>query len=150
MAVTVYNEFKRRLMDGDVDLVAAAVKVLLLEAGYTANADHQFADQGGGADVVDAEISGTGYVGGWGGSGRKALASKTVTKDNSIDRAVFDAADLVWSLIDAGTVVAAVIVLEGVSDDTDTLLVAHFPFSAVVTDGGNLTLQWNVGGILAL
>ena len=99
------------------------------------------------------ELSGTNYAGGYGGSGRKTLSSKVITRDDVNDRAEFSAAPVTWTAINAGTAAAAVIIRErSLTGDTMSELIAYintggFP---ITTNGGDLTLTWNAEGILQL
>ncbi len=137
-----YNKGKFAVMNGSVDLLTDTIKVMLVDPDAAFNADHNFVNQ-----ISSDELSGTGYAGGFNGAGRKTLASKTVTEDDGNDRAEFDAADVTWTGINAGTASAAVLIKE-VTDDTDSLLIAFLDFTDVVTNGGNLTLQWDAEGLL--
>ena len=137
---SVYNIAKGRTMDGQIDLDTGDIRVLLVKSGYTFNADHDYV-----ADLTPAsnEISGTGYV-------RKALASKTVTVDDTNNRAAFDAADLVWTGLDTATVgIAAAVVYQLVTNDADSPLIAYIDLTpAIAGNGGDFTVAWNAGGIL--
>lgn len=154
LASFAYNRFALELLDNTKDLVAnAGVKVGLSSSTHVPNRDDNFADDGGANDFLDGELAGTGYTGGFGGAGRKALASKTFTEDDANDRAEFDAADVTWTAINAGTAAQASIIDEtGAADDTGVEVVANiddggFP---VATNGGDLTIAWNAEGILQL
>lgn len=148
MPSALYNSGSMNLWDGVIDILTETKdKVMLIDnVTYTFDRDHDLVDEGGAADLIDAEVSGTGYVAGYGGSGRKALASKTITVDKTNDRSDFDAADITWTGIDVGDVGAAVLVVEdalGVTgNDTETRPVmfddTNFP---VTTNSGDLTLQ---------
>lgn len=59
---------------------------------------------------------------------------------------------MTWTAINAGTVQAAILILEGKSDDSTSILIAYidqggFP---VTTNGGDLTIQWSASGILQI
>lgn len=87
MADTVMNSFKKKLMEGSIDLVNDTIKFMLLTSTHVINADtHEFID-----DVSVNEVSGTGYT-----AGGATLGTKTVTQDNTDDEGVFDAADISW------------------------------------------------------
>jgi hypothetical protein len=139
-----YNRGKFAVMNGTVDLLADTIKVMLVNASASFNADHNFV-----SEVNANELSGTGYVGGFNGAGRQTLGSKAINEDDTNDRAEFDAADVTWTGINAGTASAAILIKEGTAD-TDSLLVAYLDFTDVVTNGGNLTLQWDAEGILQI
>lgn len=153
----VYNRFKKECFDGNagpatVTLLSDTIRAMLVNSGYTANADHDFVDAGGANDPIDQELSGTGYAAGYAGAGRRTLASKTIVESDASDRAEFDAADLSWTAINAGTPAAWILFRNGASDDTTSRLAGYintggFP---IVTNGGDLTVQHAAAGILTL
>jgi len=136
-----YNTGSKELWDATIALLSNTIKVMLCTSVYTANRDDDVVDAGGASDPLDAELSGTGYTGGWGGAGRKTLASKTITVDKANDRSAFDAADVVWTAINAGTAAQLLCIKEGGANDTTSRLISHhdtnFP---VTTNGGDLTV----------
>lgn len=136
MADAFYRLGKVDLLDGDRDLLTGTIQVMLVDSGYTFDASHDNPDDGPAAN----ELSGTGYA-------RKTLASKTVTEDATYG-AVFDAADLTWTGINAGTADAAIIFIF-VSDDTDSILLAYIDSGGfpAATNGGDLTITWHTTGI---
>jgi len=147
----IYNRAKKEIMDGTIDLLTATVKVMLVANTYTADPDHDFVDMGGASDPLDAELSGTGYAGGWGGAGRKTLSTKAITEDDANNRAEFDAADLTWAGINAGTIAAMILIIEGGANDTTSKLIAYIDGGLpLTTNGGDVTIQWNAEGILQL
>ena len=148
----VYNRAKKELLDGTLDLVNDTIKAMLVTSSYVADADDDFVDEAGANDPIDHELSGTGYVAGHGNSGRKTIASKAFSEDDPNDRGEFDAADLVWTAINAGIADAVILLKEGSSDDTDALLIAYIDSGGfpVTTNGGDFTVQWNAEGILQL
>ncbi|MBI4822672.1 MAG: hypothetical protein HY805_00350 [Nitrospirae bacterium] len=139
MANVIYNSFKKKIADGNIDLDTDTIKVLLVTSAYVPDQDlHDFKD-----DVTN-EITGTGYT-----AGGQALANKTVTQDNTNNKAVFDADDVVWassSLTARGAVIYKDTGTAGTSP-----LIAYIDFSADKTSSnGNFTIQWNASGILSL
>src|SRR5690606_19576027 len=144
MASVFYSAAKKKLCDGTIEWLSDTIKCALVGSGYTPNADHEFMSEI--TDSPTAELSGTGYVGGFNGSGRKTLASKAINVDNANDRAEFDAADLTWSGINAGTVEYLVLLVE-VTTDADSHLICAIDVSSFVTNGGDLTVTWNNEGI---
>lgn len=143
MASAWYNKGKAKVLDGTINLTSDTIKVMLLNASYSFNADHHFV-----SDVSANELSGTGYTGGFGGSGRKTLTTKTITEDDTNDWAIFDADDSQWLSINAGTAAWAVLIKE-ITNDGASLLIAAIDINPdVVTNGANLTVQWNATGIL--
>lgn len=146
MASTTTNAGRLALLNQSIDLLGDTIKVMLLGTGYTADPDHQFVSA-----INSHELSGTGYTGGFSGSGRKTLASKTAAKDDAANIAYFDAADVTWTAIDAGTVGFAAIIKENTSD-ADSEVIAIIDLAPdVPTNGGDYTLQWSsTEGILKL
>lgn len=140
MAEFVYNQGAMDLWDGTNDILTnALVKVMLVTASYVADRDNDFIEEGVN-DAEEHELEGTGYAGGFGNSGRKVLASKTIILDKGADRADFDAADVVWTGIDAGTPSQMLCVTELTSDVLSVLLSHHDTNFPVVTNGGDLTV----------
>ncbi len=141
MADFCYNTGSKELWDGTIAILSATIKVMLCTSVYSANRDDDVVDASGSSDPIDAELTGTGYTAGWGGSGRKTLASKTITVDKVNDRSAFDAADVTWTAINAGTAAQMLSIKEGGANDTTSRLISHhdtnFP---VVTNGGDLTV----------
>ena len=136
----IYNEFKRALLAGEIDLSGDStghqIKVALV-TGYTPLIDTDI-DWG---DVSAAELSGTGYT-----TGGKVLGSKAVTTDTTNDRGKFDAANVTWTGLNAGTPSHAVMY-----DDTHAAndLIAYW-IVTTPTNGGDYTLQWHSDGIILL
>lgn len=141
MANVVYNTAKERLMKATFNWETVDLRVLLITNGYTVDADDIFVDA---LTPGSNELSGTGYA-------RLVLASKAVTKDDTNDRAEGDAADVLWTGIDAGTAQAAILFVQ-VTNDADSWLVCYIDTGGfpITTNGGDLTIQWNAEGILQL
>lgn len=143
MANVVMNEAKTSIVNRNIDLIADTLKVALISATYTANADDQFIDAGGASDVVDARIAGT---------TDQTLAGKAIGKDNTGDFAYFDANDVTYTGVASGTAVAAVGYKDtGVATTSKILLYSDIP--DIVANGGDITIQWATpanGGVLKL
>ena len=141
---------------GRVDFLGGVdIKVGLSDSTHVPNKDDVFADDAGVDDFIDgelADISGTGYgPGGFNTLGRKTLASKTVVYDGPNDRVEWDAADVTWTGIDAGTIDHATMLDEtGETVDTAVDMVVNINVTDTVTNGGDITIQWNAEGILQL
>jgi hypothetical protein len=143
MATFVYDNAKKLFMQGDLDWVNDTFKVLLLgDAGAGTDAGLEFV-----SEVSGEELDGTGYTPGFAGSGRKALASKSVLLSDGKAQAQAD--DLTWAAIDAGTAYAAV-VYKPVTNDADSLLIAFVDFADTVTNGGDFDLNWPADGVFYL
>jgi hypothetical protein len=132
----LYNEFKEELMKGLIDMDGHTFKIMLV-SGYTPNID----SHNGYSDVSANEISGSGYT-----AGGATLASLTVTKDTTNDRAAWDAADTTWNNLNAGTPSHAI-----AYDDSHAskCLVGYWEVTTP-SNGGNYTLQFGSNGIVTL
>jgi hypothetical protein len=122
------------------------IKAALSTSTHVPNKDDIFYDDGGADDLLDGELSGTGYT-----AGGDLLGSQTVAYDSANDRVEFDAADAAWTGINAGTAAQATVLKDTGTPTTSPVLVdvdsGGFP---VVTNGGDLTIQWNAEGIFQL
>lgn len=138
----VYTPFKGDLLRGGHNLAADDMRILLAMTNTTfdTETDDEFVDD----TTTPDEYDGASYA-------RKALGGEAVTDDTANDRGEFDANDIQWATLGAGTRQAAGMVLFSfVMDDTDSPLVAWidsggFPFSG---NGGNVDVAWNAEGIL--
>ena len=151
MASFVFNKASSLIDEGiTVRLGVSTIKIMLVTDTYIPTPDDAAVDLGGGTGLVAAEINVSGYVRGWGGAGRKTLASKTFTFNNSTDRATFDnAVDLTWTTLAAGTTIhASVIIMEQASNDTNTIPIAYLEaLTPTPTNGGDFTGIFNTLGI---
>lgn len=132
------------ILSGDVDLRDDTIKVMLLNSTYTPVATANFI-----SDISAVELSGTGYVAGFGGSGRRALAGKTLTEDDAAGVSIFDASDLAWTGITAGTAKTAAIIKE-VTADADSPVLGFVGFTQQVTAGTPLLIAWSPNGIFRI
>ncbi len=127
----LYNEFKARMPEGYYNLASGGddIKVMLVGAGYTPDID---------AHVVKVEITdecvGTGYT-----AGGKLLTGQNIVKDGTLDRAIFDADDVIWTGLGPLSPQPAFAV---VYDDTHASkpLIAYWELTTL-TNGGDYTLQ---------
>jgi hypothetical protein len=137
MASAIFNSFKTKIASGEINLASDTIKVMLVESGYSADEDaHEYRD-----DVTN-EASGTGYV-----SGGEELLNKTVTQDNTNNRAVFNADDVSWA---ASSITArgAVIYKDTGNSATDPLI-AYIDFGENKTSSsGTFAINWSASGVL--
>lgn len=139
MADVIYNSFKKKIMDGSIDLDTDTIKVALVTSAYTPDQDlHDFFD-----DVTN-EVSGTGYS-----AGGASLANKAVTADNTDNEGVFDADDVTWS---TSTITArGAVIYKSTGTASTSALICYLDFGSDKTStAGNFTIQWNAEGILNL
>lgn len=142
MASMLTNRGRMMILDGSLSLLNHTLKAMLLNNAYVPNKDHAYI-----SDIAAEEISGTGYVAGYGGSGRKALSSKAVGKNDTTDYAYFDCADITWTAINAGTVAHVAIVREVTSNaDSPILGVIELP-TFTETNGADWTWLIPASGV---
>lgn len=142
MASQVYNEAKRAILAGEIDLNLDDIRVALVMTSTTIDTENDAKAFVADFTTLD-EMDGANYV-------RKALASEAVNKDDANDRAEFDAADVTWTALGAGTrAMQGILVYKHVTTDADSIPIAYVEFSANINaDGSNFTVQWNAEGIL--
>jgi hypothetical protein len=134
--LTLYNAFKEDLLKKVHDLVNDTIKVTL-HTGYTPDIDtHQVW-----SDVSATEYgTANGYT-----AGGKTLASKTVTQDNTNDRALWDAADVTWTAL--GPLSPATPSHAIIWNDTPTSpadpLIGYIELGVTATNGGDYTLSFS-------
>lgn len=137
MADVVFDNFKKNIMNGAIDLDTDTIKVALVTSSYSPNqASHEFFNQ------VTNEVSGTGYS-----AGGAALASKAVTSGSS--KGTFDANDVTWA---NSTITArGAVIYKDTGASTTSPIVAYIDFgSDKVSSGGDFKITWNASGILTL
>lgn len=141
MASFWYNRGKKEVMDNTIALLTDTIHVILLKSTYTPNADHDFISS---LTPATNELSGTGYA-------RKALASKAITESDALDKSIFDAADVVYTSMNAGTA-AYIVIAKSTGTDSTSVLIALIDMTAstIISNGGDVTLQWDANGILQL
>jgi hypothetical protein len=132
------------------NLNESSVKVGLSLAGHVPDHDDTFVDNGDADDYQSNEGTdggGTPHSGGFGGTLRVALASKTITDDLTGDRTVFDAADTVWTAYDPTAAVSHATIMRELTNDTASPVIINLDFAAVDPGDNNFTLQYHADGI---
>lgn len=134
--ITVYNNYKEAIFNGTApDLDTDTIKIALV-AAHTPDIDlHDFFD-----DVSADEVAGTGYT-----AGGETL-SVTVSQDDTDDEGVFDALDVTWTGLDAGTPSHGIIYHDTGTPSTSTLIC--YIELGTASNGGDYTVSWNAEGIL--
>ena len=144
MASLIYNNAKKLLISGDIDLVVDTIKVLLIaNLSYMPDKDlHDFLN-----DVTNEVPNGNGYT-----TEGQALANKAVAQDDINDRAVFTADDNVWP--NATFTARAAIIYKYTGVASASPLIAYIDFGADKSaSAGNFQIDWKSyadGGILLL
>lgn len=151
MANLVFNRWKAAVAAATEDATARidfkvdTIKAMLVSAGYTPNVDDDFA-----STPAASEISVSGYVPGFAGSGRKTLASKTATVNDSADRGDLGAANITWTALAAGATIAGVVIYKHNTSDADSPLIAYLDISDTATNGSDITISFTGGNVLTL
>lgn len=141
MASLIYNSFKRDIANGSIDLDTDTIGVLLVTAAYTPDQDLHTKR----SDVTGEVAAGGGYT-----AGGRDLANKTVTVDNTNNRAIFDADDLVWATATITARGAVLFKRRGGAASADEL-VCYIDFgSDISSTAADWTLAFNSVGIVAL
>lgn len=141
MASVIYNSFKRDIANGSIDLDTDTIKVMLVTSSYAPNIDtHDKRD-----DVTNEVANGNGYT-----TGGATLANKTVTVDNTNDRAIFDADNVVWATATITARGAVLYKARGGASSADELI-CYIDFGSDITStAADFTLAFNATGIIAL
>ncbi len=154
MASFVYTKWIDKLgklsgTGSNFDMDADTFKVGLSSTTHVpSQANHEFVDMGDGAtdNFSDGEPNGTGYTGGHAGAGRQTLASRSWAITGST-KVMLDAADIVWTGFNAGSIRQATLMKEGAANTSDNLI-CNVEFSGTVTPGGSdFTITWAATGI---
>ena len=138
MASFTFNLGSTGINDGSIDYLTDTIKVMLVTAVPSQDDDNL-------SGLTELNVGG--YAPGFAGAGRKTLAGKTVTNDDTLNRSIHDATDpTAWTLAAGGTVVGAVIYKHLTSDAASTPLF-FLDTGSIPTNGSTLTLQFHADGI---
>lgn len=138
----VYTPFKGDLLRAGHNFTSLDARIALAMTNTTFDTEQD--DEFVGDTTTPDEYDGAAYV-------RKTLAGEAVTDDAANDRGEFDANDIQWAGLGAGTRQAqGMILFSFITNDAASPLVAFidtggFPFSG---NGGNVDVAWNAEGIL--
>jgi len=135
----IYNGFKKKILDGEINLATDTIKVMLVTSTYVPNIDtHLFK-----SDVTN-EVVGTGYT-----AGGATITNPVVSQDNTDNEGVYDADDISWP---ASTITArGAVIYKDTGVASTSPLIAYIDFGAdKSTSNGILTIQFNAEGILNL
>jgi Cu2+-containing amine oxidase len=127
MANALYGKGKEKILSGAIDLTTATIKAALLSSAYTPNlSTDEF------WSTILANLL----------NSQQTLASKTVTLG------VFDAADITFTAVTAGSTVKAVVLYKDTGVNSTSPLIAYidtitgFPLA---TNGGDISIVWDSG-----
>jgi hypothetical protein len=137
-----YNEFKRALLAGEIDLSGDSsghvIKVCLVTA-YTPNIDSDLTYT---TTISGKECSGGVYV-----AGGATLGGKAVTTDTANDRGKFDGNDVLWSALQLAQTPSHAVMYD--NTHAGKALIAYWEVTTP-TNGGDYTIAWNSSGIFLL
>lgn len=140
MANAIYNSFKRDLMTAGINLSTDTIKLMLVTSTYVPNIDTHTKR----SDVTN-EVVGAGYT-----AGGVTLSGKTVTQNNTTNKADFDASDVT---IPNATITARGAVLYKARGGAATAdeLIAYLDFNSdIVSTGGDYLITFDALGIINL
>lgn len=143
MPSRAYNDGMLKIVNRTVDYLNDTIEIVIVKSTYAHDPDHL------NGTPAASEITGvSGYVGGFGGAGRKVLASKTITLDSALERIVFDAADpSAWTLGTGDTAGGVVIQKKGSASDATAIPLFFLDVVDFPTNGGTFTLTFDAQGI---
>lgn len=127
MANALYAKGKEKILSGSINLPSDTIKASLLSSSYTANLSTDEFWSGISANLLNTS---------------QTLGSKTVTAG------VFDAADVTFTAVTAGSTVKAVVIWKDTGTPSTSPLLVYidtitgFPLA---TNGGDITITWDNG-----
>ncbi len=126
----------------DVEDVAANDNLMaaLVSTSYSPDFSHEFFNTSVAASQIGSSV---------------ALASSAVSVDGATGAVTFDADDVVFSSVAAGSTVGKIIIyVNGATPGTDDYLLVYFDNDGgaigLPTNGGDITVSFNASGIFAL
>jgi len=148
MANYVSNYAKEAWLQGDVDLDADDIRVLLVKSTYDGDVDDKYL---GDTNIATSELSGTGYVRkSLGTPGSDFYAEVDLTNDLAVFKVV---TDVTWDDLhnDNGDIEACIIYKYNASDSL-ALIIAYldqggFPFT---TNDEDFTIHFHADGVFSL
>lgn len=133
-----YNFGKGEILNAGIDLLNDTIKVAFMDPAYApdVDAEHYYSD-------ISASVAS--------GSTDQTLASKTVTVDDTNNRAEFDAADLsiASETILGGTDMLVVYKDTGVAATSPLICYIDIAEGTLTPIDGTLAIAWNAEGIFA-
>jgi len=144
MADFVYDNAKEQLLLGALDFSTDDMRVALLMTNTTADTEKAAATVGG--FTTPDDFDGSGYT-----AGGAALAGEAVTEDGANNRGEFDATNLTFSALGAGTRnIAGALLYKFVTNFNSSIPIAWIDSGGfpVTANGGDITLNWNAEGLI--
>lgn len=132
----IFNDAIASLIKDEIDYLNDDIYVALYTSSLTPNIDTQTY-----RSDISGEATGSGYT-----AGGKILASKTITVDDTNNRAVADAADVQWTGLTTSFRYLVVYKYTG-TPATERLLAVHDLGSTQTIDGGVYDITWPASGV---
>lgn len=150
MASGFTQKGKLEIANQALNLVTEAnLKLVLVDDTYVHDDTRDLVDDGTANDVASHEIAVAGYVGGFGGAGRRVPAGRVLNRDDAQFEIEFDFNDETWLGLAAGVTIGGVALIVEKTNDADSWVVAFDELSAnVPTNGGDITYQPSAEGLL--
>jgi hypothetical protein len=137
MANGVYNKAAYELGTANTGLATSDLRILLVKDTYVFSKDHNVV-----ADVIagSLEISVGGYA-------RQTLANKTVTEDDTNDRAYFDADDPTFAALVAGQTIGGAVIFRHTGNDATAPVLFFLDLTDTPTNGTDFKVQFAAPGL---
>ena len=118
---------------------------MLVEDTYTPDPDHEFVSFGVSDSPFHHEISVDGYVGGYNGAGRKLIVYdiQVNATDNRMELVIND---LTWTNLGVGATIGGAVIFSKAASDAISPLIGFVDFPDVVTNTGNVTIDFSTSG----
>lgn len=151
--LTLYNSFRKYVMDGTIKLSEDTLKLMLVTSNYEPSATHDvLADVQASPDpeVVSIASPDNGYV-----SGGAEITGATITSTDSPAQAVFDADDVTWIALTATFRYGILYAEKSVgSPAIVNPLIGYITFDNspgdVSVSGVDFVVQWNPAGLVVI
>lgn len=148
MASGLTNRGLLMMLENDLDLESDTVKIMLVDDTFAFDPDVYVVDKNDDSvnDAHHHEISVSGYTGGFNGAGRKT-ATVAINQDDTNDRVNIVLTDLTWTTLAAGATIGMALLIQEVTNDQDSIIIAAFDLSPdIATNGGDFDLDFSTGG----
>jgi hypothetical protein len=132
MASFVTNQGANDLTSGSINWASDTIKARLVASSVTPNKD-------------DTSMTGYTAIG-----TDQTLGSKTKTKDTTLDRIVYDAADPLWTAVAGGSTVGWCVIYKFVTNDAGSTPIAVQDLADTATNGSDFGVTFDSSGAFYL
>ena len=136
MPSLIYNRGAELIAKNDLDFESATIDAKLVMSNTTCDTEEDVLTLSG-FTTID-ECDGSGYV-------DKTLANAAITRDDANDRIKFDADNVTWSSLGAGTrTTVGILIYEDKGSDATSVPIAYVEFpSAETHTGDDFPVNWH-------